>query len=128
MRRIALPWRSIHCYKNNASKVFIPCTQHISTADVKWVRAYFEMAASQGNCGLEFAYQTANTIDDNTSTPVAVGGQKTSNGPLWGTLTDISSGTNAKALVRFGYYAWNTVSADVLQMCSSGGYVEYKGC
>lgn len=90
------------------------------------VRAAFELIASQTNLSVTFAYQTAN-VEDAPDAAVEVGSAQTTDGMNYGSLTDISSNSNSKQLIRFGWNVQNTSAAAlIVGMC--GGAVDYDNC
>jgi hypothetical protein len=127
MRRIILPWTSVYANTQTPTKLFMPCTIWLNAADVKYLKAVWELISAMANVSIEFAYQTAN-VENSPDTPaVAVGSAQTSAGVSYGSVTDVSANTNGKKLVRFGFLVTNT-SAQALVLGRCGGYVEYKDC
>lgn len=126
MKRIPLPWTTVFGFTTGGSKKFIPATPWMNGATVKRVRAAFELIASQTNLSVTFAYQTAN-VEDAPDAAVEVGSAQTTDGMNYGSLTDISSNSNSKQLIRFGWNVQNTSAAAlIVGMC--GGAVDYDNC
>jgi hypothetical protein len=121
-----IDWSTVYANVQNPTKLFLPTTPWINAADVKFLKAVWELIAAMTNISVEFGYQTAD-VENTPIATVAVGAARTSDGMSYGTMTDVSANTNSRRLVRFGFLVTNTASASlVLGRC--GGYVEYKDC
>lgn len=103
MKRIPLPWSTLHAFTTVGSKKFMPVTPWINAADVKRLRATFELIQAQTDFRMSFAYQTAN-VENAPDAAVEVGSVQTADGMNYGTVTDVSNNTGGKQLVRFGLF------------------------
>ena len=124
MKRIPLPWTTVFGYTTGMNKMFIPATPWIPAHQVKRLRATFEMIGAQQYLSATFAYQTAN-VENSPDTPVhEVGSAQTVDGMNYGTITDVSSDTGQKQLVRFGWNCQNTNAATLI-VGLAGGSVDF---
>jgi hypothetical protein len=122
MKRIPMPWTAIYAFNTSGTKAFIPATPWIPAEGVKRARGTFELISGQANLRVTFAYQTAN-VENSADAAAEQGSVMTADGMSYGTLTDVSSATNGKHLIRFGYSTYNS-SAAVLVCGRAGGFVD----
>ena len=129
MRRIVLSWGCLNCFRNTeANGQFVPGSVWLSTAEVKKIRGVIELAATDPKCTVKFAYQVADTINCGFA-HFALGSAKSTDGVVFGTMTDIFDNLDDKQLIRFGFLVWTSDATDnVLHCCQGGGFVEYTGC
>jgi hypothetical protein len=112
----------VYAYTSGGTKKFLPATPWMPAESAKRARGTFELISSQANLSVTFAYQTAN-VENAPDTATDCGSAQTSDGVSYGTITDISSGTNGKHLVRFGYNCTNTSGA-VQVLGRAGGFID----
>lgn len=123
MKRIPLPWGSIHAVTTGATWIFLPVTGYMSTAQFKRVRAVIETIDLMTTFSLKFGYPLCN-VETSPQAAVAVGGAITTDTVSFGTLTDISADIDDYQFIRFGYLTQNTAAASLI-LGRAGGYVEY---
>jgi len=104
VQRIVLSWTTIWGIDTTGS--FIPVTGWIPTAGIQKVRCTIEMHGRNGNLSSAVAYEVT---DDPQSPPggtsgTAIGSAVSSDGYSSQTsFTDITTDTNAKQFIRFGF-------------------------
>ena len=106
VKRLIFSWTTGFSNSSSVDGVFIPTTGWGSAADVAKVRCTWEaFGETMANMVTRPGFQTANT-ENSPDTPAAFGNDTQSSGGLkYSTaMTDISSSTQAKALVRFGIW------------------------
>ena len=106
IRRVSFSWTTLFSTLSTGDGTFVPTTGWMTAAEAAKVRATWEVSTeSAANCVTRPGYQTAN-VENSADTPAVLGTDtQTSVGVKYGTaLTDISSATAGKALVRFGIY------------------------
>lgn len=106
IKRVSFPWTTAFSNVSTGDGVFIALTGFMQAADVAKARCTWEAANETiANMITKPSYQTANV--ENAADAAAVLGTdyQTSNGMKYGTvMTDISSITQGKALVRMGMW------------------------
>lgn len=106
IKRVSFPWTTAFSNVSTGDGVFIALTGFMQAADVAKARCTWEAANETiANMITKPGYQTANV--ENAADAAAVLGTdyQTSNGMKYGTvMTDISSITQGKALVRMGMW------------------------
>jgi hypothetical protein len=122
MKRIPMPWTTVTTKSQTPTTKFYPATPWLPAESVNRARGTFELISADANLSVTFGYQTAN-VENSPDAQVTIGSAKTSDGMSYGTLTDISSNTNGKHLVRFGYDLTNT-SAALAVSGRVGGFVD----
>lgn len=106
IRRVSFPWTTAYSNSSSVDGVFIVLTGWMSAPDVAKVRATWEATMeTSANLVTRPGFQTAN-VENSPDNPQTLGSDSlTSVGVKFGTaLTDITSSTQAKALVRFGIW------------------------
>ena len=126
MQRIVLIWSTVFANVQSPTKLFHPATGWLNAAEVKFIKAVWELISPMTNLSVEFGYQTAN-VENSPDAAISLGSAQTAAGLSYGTITDISAATAGKRLVRFGFLGTNSAAASLV-MGRCGGYVEYKGC
>lgn len=130
MRLIALPWSTLHCYGNgSANGTFVPRTPWIPVADIKRIRAIFEMISAQADAEIQFAFQVAKAENEapSATTSVPKGNAQTADGMNDGSIVDITGDIGQNRYIRFGFKTWNATEA-ALVCCAAGGFVEVMSC
>ena len=106
IRRLGFSWTTAFSVLSTGDGTFIPLTGWMPSADVGKARSTWEAhSEAAANMITRPGYQTAN-VENSPDTAVALGSDsQSSNGMKYGTaMTDISSVTQAKGLVRFGIW------------------------
>ena len=130
MRSIALTWSILHCYANGAANgTFVPRTDWIRIADIKRIRAIFEMISAQSDARIQFAFKVAKARNEapSATTFITKGNPQNSDGMNEGVIEDITNDVGANTWIRFGFKTWNNSEA-ALVCCAAGGTVEYMSC
>ena len=120
-RRVQMPWTTI--YAKTTTGVFMPVTTFMEAPSIDRVRGTFELRALLGDLTAALAYQTCNT-DSSLDSAVALGSWATAEGFTYPTaVTDISSATDGKQLIRFGWLVKNTSTSNQT-MATVAGTIE----
>lgn len=106
IKRIGFQWTTGFSNVSTGDGVFIPTTGWMPAADVGKARCTWEAATEMiANMITKPGYQTANVENAPDGAVVLGTDNLASNGVKYGSvMTDISSATQAKALVRFGIW------------------------
>ena len=128
MRRIIIPWGTIHCFRNIGNAQFVPRTGWIKVGDIKKIQVGYEKAASESDATLHFAFQLAQDEGAAPTTSITKGGAKTGNGMVYGNIEDISGDIDNNLLIRFGFRAYNETTDNTLVCCAAGGHVVIMAC
>ena len=108
IRTLTLPWTTL--ITNVTSDAFYPATGWMPAAGVEEVRASIEVVERTNNLSVRCGYQVADVVDS-ASPGKALGSAVTDNGVSFGTsFTNVTSDTQGKQLIRFGYLFANATS------------------
>jgi hypothetical protein len=122
-RRLSLPWTSV--YAVNTTAAFFAATGWMSTDQVRKLRFVTELRVKGPDAEVVCAYQTAN-VENAPDSSAGVGDPITSEGVVYGSLTDISTSTGGKQLIRFGWNVRLTTGSSFTMARVAGG-VEIQG-
>jgi hypothetical protein len=121
MRRLVFAPTTL--YAALTTKKFIPVTAWMSASEAAKARMVYIITNADANFRCSWAYQTAD-VESDAPTTFEVTAAAAGDGLKVGAMSDISANTGTKALVRFGFYVWNS-SAAVLVFATANGEIEY---
>lgn len=128
MRRISIPWGTIHCFRDVTNAKFVPRTEWIRIGDIQKIRVTWEMAAAQTNAALEFAFQVATDEGQAPTSFISKGGALTADGMKYTNVETITGDIGNNVWIRFGFKAYNSSEDNTLVCASAGGSIEYMSC
>lgn len=102
------------------SATFWPATAWMDAKQVGSLLCNMEVRCLDGDQEISAAYQTAN-VENSPDTAVALGSYTNGNGQSYGaSFTSVSSNTQPKQLVRFGWLVKNTATSNTTWSRVSG--------
>jgi hypothetical protein len=109
----------------STSSVFLPVTGWYSTNGMSKIRFVTEVRSNGPFMTLKPAYQTAN-VENSPDTPaIGLGSSIVADGVTYGSLTSVTSDTESKQMVRFGWLVALS-EGSTLSMTRVGGMVEIQ--
>ncbi len=125
MRNIPLAWTTLVAI--GTTHRFCPATGWLGASDVRQLQGRFEIEWIESGMNVVFGYEVANA----EGTPIAfyeLGTAQTAAGFFVGTLTDVSSNTGSKLLVRLGWAVWKSDGQSPHLFARVGGAAVHGGC
>ncbi len=118
--RIRTDWTTLLCKTTGAT--FWPATAWMDAKGVGSLLCNFEVRCLEGDQEISAAYQTAN-VENSPDSAVALGSYTAGNGQTYASaFTNVSSNTQPKQLVRFGYLVKNTSTSNTTWSRVSGTF------
>lgn len=130
-RKLPMPWTTIFADTNSSDGEFNPCTPWLPAVEIQAVRMTFEVRNTTDSSGVvKPALQTAN-VENSPDAAVVLPAANPTRNDLTGDgmsypngVSDISSSTVGKQLVRFGVYFDPSTDAS-LKLARFGGLLEW---
>ena len=110
IRTVNLPWATVITKSTTAA--FYPATGWMPAGGVEKIRASIEVAERTNELSVRCGFQVADVIDQ-AGSGQALGSAFEEDGVDFGTsFTDVTSNTQGKQLIRFGYYFANSTGSN----------------